>query len=140
MILKITMPANMTSPLQTHSFKMKPWMKKKAEWWSYYCLGPHSHLSKEIRSYSWIWPTCSLEVREEFLYELIANLPNVVCIFRWRLSYTAVSLGIETKNCFSINFKKINVKLEKKSTLLRINFKTQYQVRKAQTSQNLLFS
>ena len=83
MILKITMPANMTSPLQTHSFKMKPWMKKKAEWWSYYCLGPHSHLSKEIRSYSWIWPTCSLEVREEFLYELIANLPNVVCIFRW---------------------------------------------------------
>ena len=57
MISKIRMPANMTSPLQTHSFQMKPWMKKKAEWWSYYCLGPRSHLSKEIKSYSWIWPT-----------------------------------------------------------------------------------
>ena len=85
MILKITMLANMTSPLQTHSFQIKPWMmkKKKAKWWSYYCLGPHSHLSKEIKSYSWIWPTCPLEVREAFLYELIASLPNVVHIFRW---------------------------------------------------------
>ena len=85
MILKITMLANMTSPLQTHSFQIKPWMmkKKKAKWWSYYCLGPRSHLSKEIKSYSWIWPTCPLEVREAFLYELIASLPNVVHIFRW---------------------------------------------------------
>ena len=78
------MPANMTSPLQTHSFQMKPWMKKKkAEWWSYYCLGPRSHLSKEIKSYSWIWPTWPLEVREAFLYEFTANLPNVVRIFKW---------------------------------------------------------
>ena len=82
MISKRRMPANMTSPLQTHSFQMKPWMKKKAEWWSYYCLGPRSHLSKEIRSYSWIWPTCPLEVREAFLHEFTANLPNVVRIFR----------------------------------------------------------
>ena len=86
MILKITMLANMTSPLQTHSFQIKPWMKKKkkkAKWWSYYYLGPHSHHSKEIKSYSWIWPTCPLEVREAFLYELIASLPNVLHIFRW---------------------------------------------------------
>ncbi|KAK7818024.1 peroxidase 52, partial [Quercus suber] len=28
-----------TSPLQTHSIPMMPWMKKKAEWWSHYYLG-----------------------------------------------------------------------------------------------------
>ena len=25
--------------MQTHSFPMITWVKKKAEWWSYYCLG-----------------------------------------------------------------------------------------------------
>ena len=25
--------------MQTHSFPMIPWVKKKAECWSYYCLG-----------------------------------------------------------------------------------------------------
>ena len=72
----------MTSPLHNHSFQMKPWMKKKVEWGSYYYLGPHSHLSEEIRSYSWIWSTYPLEVRKAFLYEFTANLPNVVRIFR----------------------------------------------------------
>ena len=25
--------------MQTHSFPMIPWVKKKADWWIYYCLG-----------------------------------------------------------------------------------------------------
>ena len=45
-------------------------------------LAPHSHLSEEIRSYSWVWPPCSLEVRGAFQYEL-SQSSQFVCIFRW---------------------------------------------------------
>ena len=65
-------------------------------------LAPHSHLSKEIRSYSWVWLPCPLEVREVFLYEFIANLPFFLCTLRWSKRPRHLRLGAcwNMKECY----------------------------------------
>ena len=51
--------------------------------WHPHCKLTHFRFNEKTRSYSWVWLPCPLKVREAFLYEFIANLPNVTCIFRW---------------------------------------------------------
>ena len=65
-------------------------------------LAPHSQLSKEIKSYSWVWLPCPLEVREVFLYEFIANLPSFLISLRWSKRPRRLRLGTcwNMKECY----------------------------------------